>query len=163
MSLPINVPNNIKERTISEEFMSLSDNSKEVILGFTCGQKPTTKYTEQYNSPRRRVDSIEFSPVSTTSTEGNFFILCVISQTLAATPCVNIKVELAIILFLRSSKDTLLVSIVFSSSIVFVITKVSSSDKNVVGGYEYIIGMCLFIYERSTTLYSILSVIDESP
>lgn len=64
MSLPINVPNNIKERTISEEFMSLSENSKEVILGLTCGQKPTTKYTEQYNSPRRRVDSIEFSPVT---------------------------------------------------------------------------------------------------
>lgn len=64
MSSPINIPNNTKERTISEEFMARSENSKEIILGFTDGQKPTTNSTKQYESPRRRVDSIEFSPVT---------------------------------------------------------------------------------------------------
>jgi len=64
MSSPINIPNNTKERTISEEFMARSENSKEIILGFTDGQKPTTNYTKQYESPRGRLDSIEFSPVT---------------------------------------------------------------------------------------------------
>lgn len=64
MSSPINIPNNTKERTISEEFTTLSENSKEIILGFTGGQKPTIKYVNQDESPRRRLDSIEFSPVT---------------------------------------------------------------------------------------------------
>jgi len=64
MSAPIEI--NKKQRTISDEFSSLSNDSKSIVLGFTDGVAPTLKITNPlYESPRRRrVDSIGYSPVT---------------------------------------------------------------------------------------------------
>ena len=74
--------------------------------------------------------------MSTTSTEGNVSVLCSMSQTLETVPCVKTKVKglTSLIAVFKLSKDILLVSILFSSSISLVITNVSSLDIEFVGG-----------------------------
>jgi hypothetical protein len=64
MSSPININNTLKNRTISEEFMSRSENSKQIILGFTDGNPPSTSGKQIHDSPRKRVDSAGYSPVT---------------------------------------------------------------------------------------------------
>ena len=60
-TIPINI-NNIStpNRTLSENFDVLSPDSKNTILGFTNGTRPTSQYRTLYL--KTRSDSIEHSP-----------------------------------------------------------------------------------------------------
>lgn len=63
-SKPINITGKV-ERSLSNEYQNLSDNSKQLVLGMTDGVIPTSKFQPE-NTPEERVrlDSAEFSPVS---------------------------------------------------------------------------------------------------
>ncbi len=63
-SKPINITGKV-ERSLSNEYQNLSDNSKQLVLGMTDGAIPTSKISPD-NKPEERVrlDSAEFSPVS---------------------------------------------------------------------------------------------------
>ena len=68
MPININMTNNMTnntnnhERTLSQDFDLISPDSKNIILGFTNGAKPTSQYRTLYL--KTRSDSIEHSPVT---------------------------------------------------------------------------------------------------
>ena len=64
-TIPININSNnisVSNRTLSDDFDILSPDSKNIILGFTNGTKPTSQYRTLYL--KTRSDSIEHSPVT---------------------------------------------------------------------------------------------------
>lgn len=62
-SVPIDIKNTyVPTRTLSENFDVLSPDSKNTILGFTNGTRPTSQYRTLYL--KTRSDSIEHSPVT---------------------------------------------------------------------------------------------------
>jgi len=63
-SKPINIETKI-ERSLSNEYSSLSFNSKQIVLGITEGVIPTSKISPENSTEiRSRIDSADFSPVS---------------------------------------------------------------------------------------------------